>query len=187
MCIVRVADHLCLCRVVWARLVWPRFWIECLAWRVRCWCGYVYKFLSSSFVVLLPYICFGVCWLPDNSLFAGVVFIGFMFVTFYSAAQIMFRLELFRTTKDWNLIVNNSMTSKSWSSCFNTVVANRRLFVFMWKSNRASHLILLPAKLIPIWGSMLRVETEFIQSDLRFSHWNSRGVYGITTEGHSAQ
>ena len=33
---------------------------------------------------------------------------------------------------------------------------------------------------------MLRVETDFIQSDLRFSKWDAAGIFGITTEHHSA-
>eukprot|EP00698_Gefionella_okellyi_P017443 TRINITY_DN50_c0_g1_i1.p1 TRINITY_DN50_c0_g1~~TRINITY_DN50_c0_g1_i1.p1 ORF type:complete len:317 (-),score=44.99 TRINITY_DN50_c0_g1_i1:699-1649(-) len=34
---------------------------------------------------------------------------------------------------------------------------------------------------------MLRVETDFIQSDLRFSHWDPNGIMGITTESYSSQ
>nr|QRZ58751.1 Gsp-co-occurring protein 2a [Malawimonas jakobiformis] len=34
---------------------------------------------------------------------------------------------------------------------------------------------------------MLRTETEFVQSDVKFSHWDRHGLFGVTTEGHSAQ
>jgi hypothetical protein len=34
---------------------------------------------------------------------------------------------------------------------------------------------------------MLRAETEFVQSDLKFSVWDPCGLFGITTEGNSAQ